>query len=123
MQLQAKAFKFKTATANRPGLAINPVVQLPRKASSDDSGAVLRRGGQCFIPITTLAEQPCMIRMYVNAAVHDRNESVQQGECIELDSQDIARQQGVYQCTSFDGPQYVCLQVTSKPAQVRMCQQ
>lgn len=98
-------------------LPVNPIIQLPRKGSGEEGCGVLRRDDECFLPITVLAEQPQLIRMYVTAVLDDQRVS-QQSECIELISRDLARQQGVYQCNSSEGPQYFCLQVSSQEVQV-----
>eukprot|EP00892_Ulva_mutabilis_P007518 jgi/Ulvmu1/5138/UM021_0155.1 len=119
MKLQTKSHQFRTGVeaAISPQLVLNPVMQLPRNYSGKDGCAALRRNEDCFLPITALAERPYLIRMYVTAASDDRNQILQESECIDLQSQDIHRQQGVYQCSSADGPQYVCLHISSQPVQ------
>lgn len=117
MQLQAITHKVGMNTSQVVRLPVNPVIQLPRKASCEEGCAVLRRDEECFLPITLLAEQPQLIRMYVTAVLDDQRVSQQSG-CIELISRDLVGQQGVYQCNSSEGPQYVCLQVSSQEVQV-----
>lgn len=118
MQLQT-IHKSRAQTSDLLRLQVNPVIQLPRKRSSEDGSAVLRRDEDCFVPITALAERPHLIQLYITAISDDARVS-QQSECIELLARSLAKQQGVYKCSSSDGPQYVCLQVSSQ--QVQVCQ-
>lgn len=59
--------------------------------------------------------------MYFSASLDNEDMDYAQSDCIELQSQDISKQQGIYKCTMEDATHFVCLKVTCQPVQVSFC--
>jgi hypothetical protein len=62
-----------------------------------------------------------MIKMYFSASLDNEAMDHAQSDCIELHSQDITKQQGLYKCTTEDATYFVCLKITCQPVQVQLC--
>ena len=103
---------------------LSPVFQLPMKGErTSDGKAQLNPGSECFLPLTALAEYAESIRIFVAADADVNDTRKFQADCIELQSHDIRKQQGIYKCSSGDGPhgkqsRYLCLHITRQTVQV-----
>lgn len=100
-------------------MSLNPVIQLPVRSRSQTTPSCLARDEGCFLPVTALAEQPQIIKMYFSASTDNKDMDHAQSDCIELHSEDISKQQGLYKCTTDDATHFVCLKINCQPVQVR----
>ena len=113
--------KSRRSEATLSRTALNPVIQLPVRSKNLAAPSCLAQDEGCFLPVTALAEQPQIIKMYFSAGLDNDDMDHAQSDCIELHNQDLSKQQGLFKCTTEDATYFVCLKVTCQPVQVCFC--